>query len=253
MTYQHLTLRMFENAKRNGGMVDQQVFKTAKKYGFNSVYFDENDMSVVQQYVTYIRPFLKPTCEYVLVNRNGVQVQKMSELLSILVFDAIGKYIHPTRYRQIIETESSENLLPMEQKWISEDQKHSSNVARVHYQKKRSRQIAVRGRQCFEKLLAADSEKTNNDGKDSLQEDDDVGEESTKDGCCPRPEKDVKMHGGRKMNFVRFSAEEDNYLKKGLKRFGMRWTQILRDPDLKFNPCRVPNTLMKRAKTLKLV
>ena len=60
-----------------------QVFKTAKKYGFDSVYFDENSLSAVQQYVTYIRRLLKPTCEYVLGNRNGVQVQKMSELLSI--------------------------------------------------------------------------------------------------------------------------------------------------------------------------
>ena len=30
MTYQHLTLRMFESAKRNYGMVDQKIFKTVK-------------------------------------------------------------------------------------------------------------------------------------------------------------------------------------------------------------------------------
>ena len=41
MTYQHLTLRMFENSKRNEGMVDQKIFKTAKNHGFDSVYFDE--------------------------------------------------------------------------------------------------------------------------------------------------------------------------------------------------------------------
>ena len=54
---------------------------------------------------------------------------------------AIGKYIHPTQYRQIIETQSAEFLQPKEQKWISEDQKHSSNVACVHYQKKRSQKL----------------------------------------------------------------------------------------------------------------
>ena len=32
MTYQHLTVQMFENAKTNGGMVDQTMFKTAQKY-----------------------------------------------------------------------------------------------------------------------------------------------------------------------------------------------------------------------------
>ena len=31
MTYQHLTLRMFESAKRNDGIVDQKIFKTASK------------------------------------------------------------------------------------------------------------------------------------------------------------------------------------------------------------------------------
>ena len=37
MTYQHLTLRMLESAQKNKGMVDQKIFKTAKKYGFDSV------------------------------------------------------------------------------------------------------------------------------------------------------------------------------------------------------------------------
>ena len=30
---------------------------------------------------------------------------------------------------------------------------YSSNVARVHYQKKRSREVAMSGRQCMEKLV----------------------------------------------------------------------------------------------------
>ena len=88
-----------------------------------------------------------------LVNRNDKQFYELTELFSVLVFEAIGKYINPTRYRKIIETQSCEILLPSEQKWISEDQKHSSNVARVHYQKKRSREVAMRGRWCMQKLL----------------------------------------------------------------------------------------------------
>ncbi len=148
MTYQHLTLRMFESAKRNEGMVDQKIFKTAKRYGFDSVYLDECSIELLEKYITMSDP-LTPTCEYVLVNRNGKQFQKLTDLLSVLVFEAIGKYIHPTRYRQIIETESCQILPPNEQKWISEDQKHSSNVARVHYQKKRSREVAMRGRWCM--------------------------------------------------------------------------------------------------------
>ncbi|CAB3981388.1 Hypothetical predicted protein [Paramuricea clavata] len=116
MTYLHLTVSMFESAKRNKGMVDQTTFKTAKKYGFDSLYFDEISLDVVDNYVRYVRPLLQP------------------------------------RYRQIIETESVQILNVEEQKLVSEDQKHSSNVLRVHYQKLRSRDVAIKGRTCMEKL-----------------------------------------------------------------------------------------------------
>ncbi|XP_066916236.1 uncharacterized protein [Clytia hemisphaerica] len=66
---------------------------------------------------------------------------------------AIGKYIHPTRYRQIVETTSADRLSRSEQEIISEDQKHSSDVAKVHYKKKQSRIVATQGRQCMEKML----------------------------------------------------------------------------------------------------
>ena len=87
-----------------------------------------------------------------MTNRHGLQFQKLTDLLSVLVFQAIGKYIHPTRYRQIIETESVNKLDSEEQRVVSEDQKHSSNVARVHYQKLRSRDVTLKGRTCMEKL-----------------------------------------------------------------------------------------------------
>ena len=93
MTYLHLT--MFESAKRNKGMVDQTTFKSAKKYGFDSLYFDEISLDVVHNYVRYVRPLLQPRCDYLLVNHNGIQFQKLTEILSILVFQAIGKYVHP--------------------------------------------------------------------------------------------------------------------------------------------------------------
>ena len=81
-----------------------------------------------------------------------MQFQKLTDLLSVLLFQAIGKYIHPTRYRQIIETERVSKLDLEEQRFVCEDQKHSSNVARVHYQKLRSRDVALKGRSSMEKL-----------------------------------------------------------------------------------------------------
>ena len=35
MTYQYLTLDMIKQAKKNGGYIDQKVFKTASNYGFD--------------------------------------------------------------------------------------------------------------------------------------------------------------------------------------------------------------------------
>ena len=70
-----------------------------------------------------------------------------------LVYQAIGKYIHSTRYRQIGETESAKKLCLEDQKNISLDQKHSSQVARIYYQKNSSRRVAVDGQISMRKLL----------------------------------------------------------------------------------------------------
>ena len=86
MTYQHLTLRMLESAKKSEGMVHQKIFKTAEKYGFDSGYLDECSIDMLEKNITYNRPLLKPTCEYALVNRNGKQFQKLTDLFSVLVF-----------------------------------------------------------------------------------------------------------------------------------------------------------------------
>ena len=63
MTFQYLTLSMFENAKSNGGMVDHSKFKTAKKYGFDSLYFDELSLNIVDDYVRFVRQNLS-ICNY---------------------------------------------------------------------------------------------------------------------------------------------------------------------------------------------
>ena len=53
---------------------------------------------------------LRPTCDFVLVTRNGGQHNKPGELMSKLVFDARGKYVHATCYGQIVETASCSQL-----------------------------------------------------------------------------------------------------------------------------------------------
>ena len=123
MTYQYLTVEMFEHAKTTGGYIDQKLFKTKGTNGFDSIILDNISMKVIGNYIDFVRPLLQPACGFILVNRNGTQFGKLTDLLSKLVYDAIGKYIHPTRYRQIVETESSAILDLDEQQWVSEDQK----------------------------------------------------------------------------------------------------------------------------------
>ena len=110
MTYQFLTVDMFEEDKKNNGYIDQRLFKTADKYVFDSIVLDNTCIAILDGYVKYIRPLLQPSCSYLLIDRNGKQFCKLTDSFSILVFEVIGKYVNPTRYRQIIETESVNNL-----------------------------------------------------------------------------------------------------------------------------------------------
>ena len=65
---------------------------------------------------------------------------------------AIKQYINPTRCRQIIETESIEKLDTFEQANLSQDQKHTSAVAKIHYQKRKSEDIAAKAKKIMDKL-----------------------------------------------------------------------------------------------------
>ena len=107
MTYQYLTVEMFEHAKMTGGYIDQKLFKTTGTYGFDSVILDNISMKVIGNYIEFVRPLLQPACGFILVNRNGTQFGKLTDLLSEVVYNAIGKYIHSTHDHQIVETESS--------------------------------------------------------------------------------------------------------------------------------------------------
>ena len=80
-------------------------------------------MQVLESYINFVRPLLKPQCDFVLFTGNGGQHSKLGDVMSKLVFDAIGKFIHPTHYRQIVETQSLNLLTSKEQQILSEDQK----------------------------------------------------------------------------------------------------------------------------------
>ena len=276
MTYQYLTVEMVNKAKTNGGFIDQKMFKTAGKYGFDSLFLTETSMQVLNGFISHIRPNLNPTCEFVLVTRNGGQHRKLGELMSKLVFDATGKYVHPTRYRQIVETASSKQLDRSAQDTISEDQKHSSVVARVHYQKHRSREVATKAHTFLKELhgdkgseLEKDVRARLSDKSSSSQEQDEKTDGSSTDELeavkevapskrpadMPKLKREVAFKmtelctgsSGRRKS-VMFTSDEDRYLKAGIKRYGSgQWQAILRDPEFEFQKGRTANSLLSRA------
>ena len=160
MTYQFITLDMMQKAKNNGGFIDQTLFKTNEKYTFDTLIIGENEMQILESYIKTIRPLLNPTCDYLLVSTTGRQYNSFTTAMTLLVNAAIGKYINPTRYRQIVETESAEKLDPAEREIISKDQKHSSIVAKLSYRKQLSRDIATQGKHCMEKIVGDSRKQT---------------------------------------------------------------------------------------------
>ena len=119
MTFQHLTVSMFDNSKVNNGFIDQKEFKTNLSYTFDSLVLDDLPARVIALYVEHVRPLLNPQNDYLLLMRNGTQYKKLGNAMCKLVYQAIGKYIPPTRYRQIIETESAKKLSLEDKKKIS--------------------------------------------------------------------------------------------------------------------------------------
>ena len=106
MTYQYFTVAMVKTAKENGGFIDQKKFKTASKYGFDSLILTDVSMKVLESYINFVRPLLKPQCDFVMVTRNGGQHSKLGDVRSKLVFDAIGKYSGTPLYGHLLNTDT---------------------------------------------------------------------------------------------------------------------------------------------------
>ena len=240
MTYQFLTVQMIQSVGENG-IINQTMFKTKEKYGFDSLIFSNEVLTLIKNYINFVRPRLNPCCEYLLICRNGKQLSKLSNIFGRIVFLAIGKYINPTRYRQIIETESAEKLSVDEQATITEDQKHTSNVAKIHYQKVRSENIALKAKSCLQKL------------QDSSKSSEHLVEinKGTKSKKKVHFEKGESSKVNLRQRKVPFSDIEDNFIRKGISKYGDgRWTSILKDPNYKFHPSRKACTLAVRAKKI---
>ncbi|XP_057299140.1 uncharacterized protein LOC130629800 isoform X2 [Hydractinia symbiolongicarpus] len=201
-------------------------------------------LTLINEYIDNVRRRLNPTNDYLLVCRNGKQLTRISDVFGRIVYQAIGKYINPTRYRQIIETESVAHLETKEQAILSQDQKHTSQVAKVHYQKTESRNIAAKARLCMDKLRDQTTctltvSEINSNTKNVKTS-----------GSTLEHETPVQTRQKK----VSFSAMEDKFLQAGLQKYGnAKWTSILADPNYSFHCSRKASTLAVRAKTKKFI
>jgi len=268
MTYQYLTIQMLRGIDEKG-MIDQTTFKTQERYGFDTLIFTKTVQDIINGYLSCIRPRLNPTCNYLLITRNGKQLTRLCDVFSRLVYQAIGKYVNPTRYRQIIETESAERLNADDQTSLSHDQKHTSVIAKVHYQKLKSRDVAEKGRKAMDKLrnnnlsvtaletvkrtlevkepdfqVASTSIVSKKHGENDIVENREINEEK---------DSGLNQTKGLRQKKVAFSNMEDEFIKKGLKKYGSQWTSILADPTFTFHPTRKTATLLRRAKLCKFI
>ena len=183
--------------------------------------------------------------------------------MSKLVFDATGKYGHPTRYRQIVETASSRQLSSSAQSTISEDQKHSSVVARVHYQKLQSREERLHGKKGSEIEIDVRSRLSGNSASSEDQNGSKTDTPSNDEGETIAETPPERLSGvprlkrenafivtdflARKKSLM-FTPAEDHYLKAGIERHGYgQWKAILRDPEFRFQEGRTANSLLSRA------
>jgi len=260
MTYQYLTVQMLQNIDQNG-IIDQTMFKTREKYGFDSLIFTKEIIDILNGYIACIRPRLNPLCDYLLLSRNGTQLQKLTDIFGRIVYLAIGKYINPTRYRQIVETESAAKLDVEERQALTEDQKHTSNVAKVHYNKQKSHDVAQKGKACMDRLrnsgesshtletiqkqLGIDFTALNNTPPATSNADTTVSTVSsnkTHENSIVRKRK------------VLFSKMEDQFIADGIKKHGKgRWTAILSDTEYNFDSARKVGAIATRAKTIGII
>ena len=250
-------VQMVKAAKANGGFIDQKTFNTAGKYRFDSVILTDTSMQILDGYINFVWPLLKPQCDFVLVTKSGSQHSKLGNEMSKLVFDAIGReYIHPTHYRQINETQSLDALNDKEHRVLCADQKHRSVVAKVPYQKRRLREVAVKALECLQNLQGAKSSEVDEElnarfgsSSSSLQ---------TTIDCikweCAQPKNDappfnrflVQTRQRRPLRLT-FTSDGDDSQRKGIEKHGFgQWTAILRDPDFLFQNGWLADSLKKR-------
>ena len=76
---------MVESIGENG-IINQTIFKTKEKYGFDSLIFSNDVLTLIKNYTNFIQARLNPSGDYVLICRNRSQISKLKNIFGTLVF-----------------------------------------------------------------------------------------------------------------------------------------------------------------------
>ena len=60
----------------------KKVFKTATNYRFDYLVIDKASRHIIDDFVKFVWSLSSPKCNYLLLNRNGVQHNKLTPLMS---------------------------------------------------------------------------------------------------------------------------------------------------------------------------
>ena len=125
---------------------------------------------------------------------------------------------------------------------MSGDQKHSSTVAKVHYQKQRSQEFVLKGHEFPEKLQGTKGSEVDEDVharlgysiSNALRSVEIVQIISSSPKKEALPKRILRSHRNIR-HVLKCTTEEDNFLNEGITKHGFgQWTAILRDHDFKF-------------------
>ena len=111
--------------------------------------------------------------------------------------------------------------------------------------------VAIKGRLCMDKLRGREGEAMDSCVTKLNSE---VSRGATVSEQMQQVSESVNsVRNTRRKEPVRFTKQEDAYIKRGIEKFGLRWSEILRYPGYKFQDSREAKTLRMRAIALKLI
>ena len=161
----------------------------------------------------------------------------------------------PRVIAKLLKRKASISSLAKSRRFCLKTKKHSSAVAKVYYQKQRSREVALKGHECLQKLQGAKGSEVDedvnarlgdstSDAGPSVETVQNVNSSLKKDALPKRI-----LRSQRNIRHVlKFTTQEDNVLKEGITKHGFgQWTAILRDDDFQFQDGRTAYSLKKRA------